>query len=715
MTRSTPPSHSPLVEPSPARGRLAGMAPFRWLVVAILVYFAVAFSLSWLRAIELQTTTWDLGLYQQALWTTAHGRALYETADVETGGFGSLLDVHTAFVLYLLAPLYGLLPYQATMLAVQAAVVAAAAVPLYFLARDLTGSGRLGLAAGLVYLAWTPTLSANLYDFHPEAFLPLEIFALVLFWNRGRYALGFGVAAISFATIELAPVIVFFVGVFALVPPGLSRRSVRERFSRLLGGPMGTVRAWLRRPGVAASLALVVVSAAAYGFLYLLRIDVFPSLFGTTPLPAAASGYLIGVTPSQLGLAFGNLPAYFGAKVTYWLVLVGLLAFVPLLAPRALLLSAPWFAFTLFSSNVNYVTLGFQYGLVAGSTLLVAFAFGLPRAQRVVGAWWTRAAATTTDRTPAGPPSPIVARRRRSAALLAFVVLLGVNLVLSPVNPAMQDAGLGAGYRVSYAPVPGALDVQRLTALVPAGATVLTTDDLFPLVANDPNAYSFLWMPDPGLYLPFTFADPPAYVLIAQDRTPAVLSWIVGALYDRPYYGVRGVAWNSPAGTVLLFEHGYTGPPAEFGAAPVGSGVYYGYPICSESAGFSTTDPGSTFPTVDESVPGAEGTVWYGPDVTLAPGNYTVGLSLRVAPLPGFPVPNGTAPVVWVGAFAFAQPSYYGWTFPYATLASTGFSSVTFNVSLASPTIEFEVQGQLLDSAVQVTLNYLSIAPESSP
>lgn len=693
-------------------GALRRMTPFRWLLVAVVVYFAVAFSLSWLRAIELQTTTWDLGLYQQALWTTAHGRALYETADVETGGFGSLLDVHTSFVLFLVAPLYGALPYQTTLFALQAAVVALASVPLYFLARDLTGSPRLALVAGLMYLVWTPTLSGNLYDFHPEAFLPLEVFALVLCWNRGRYAAGFAVAALAFATLEIAPVIVFFVGVFALLPAGLSIRSFRERLERATARPTATLRDWLRRPGVGASLGLIAVSVGVYAVLYVLRVDVFPSLFGTSPLPSAATGYLIGVTPAQLGLSLGNIPADFGAKVTYWLVLVGLLAFVPLLAPRALLLSAPWFAFTLLSTNPNYVTLGFQYGLVAGSTLLVAFAFGLPRAHRIVAAWWTRPDTTPTDATPGVALARSVVHRRRSAVLLALALLLAVNIALSPVNPAMQNAGLGAGYRVSYLPSPGAEEVERLAALVPGSATVLTTDDLFPLVANDPNAYSFLWMADPALYLPFTWANPPSYVLIAQDRTPAVLSWIATAIYDRPYYGVRGVAWASPAGTVLLFERGYAGPTAEFGVAPAGRGTYFGYPIASESAGFSTTDPGSTFPTVVESVPGATGTVWYGPDLTLAPGNYSVVVSLRVAPLSGFPVPNGSTPVVWVGASAFAQPSLYGWSYSYGSLDSTNFTVVTIHLSLASPTIELEVQGQLLDSAVQVTLNYIAIAPE---
>ena len=62
------------------------------------------------RALELQTTTWDQGIYMQSLWSTVHGRPFYEAADFETGGFSSFLQVHSAFVLYLLVPIYAALP-----------------------------------------------------------------------------------------------------------------------------------------------------------------------------------------------------------------------------------------------------------------------------------------------------------------------------------------------------------------------------------------------------------------------------------------------------------------------------------------------------------------------------------------------------------------------------------------------------------------------------
>ncbi len=687
---------------APPRSRWA-MTPARWLLVAVAVYFVVAFALSWLRALELQTTTWDQGLYQQALWTTAHGRAFYETADVETGGYGSLLEVHSAFLLYLIVPLYAAVPSEATMLAVQAAVVALAAVPLYYLARDITGSARLALLTGAVYLCWTPTLSSNLYDFHPEAFLPLEIFALTLVWNRGRYLLGFGVAVVAFLTFEFTPLIVGALAVFALLP---------ERSPFLDGRPSGAaIRGWLRSTLGStrgrASLGLLAASVAAYAILLLVRVDLLPSIVGSTPLPSPATGYLIGATPSALGLAAGNLTHGFGTKATYWLLILGLLAFVPLLAPRALVMTVPWFAFTFFSTNVNYVTLGFQYGLIAGSTVLVAFAFALPRAQQMLSLG--ARSDTPVERSVESVPSVRRTRVGRGAVLAAVILVLAVNVALTPANPALQNTGLGAAYRLSYDPPPGAAQVRTLAAMIPAGATVLASDDLFPLVANDAQAYSFLWVADSHLYLPFTLADPPTYVFLAEDRTGAVISWIDQALYDPAIYGVRGVVWSSPVGTVLLFEAGYSGPATSLGSAPDASGAFYGPSLAAGPFGVVATDRNASYPSVVESVPGETGTVWLGPSLSLPAGHYTVSVSVRVASLAGFPTPNASAPAVWIGAYAWAQATFFGWTYPYAALASSGFATVAFNVTLPSPTIEFDVQGELLDSGVQVTLNDVTV------
>ncbi len=696
------------VLPSIAR-TIRRVPPRAWLAVALAAYFAVSFSLSWLRALELQTTTWDIGLYQQALWSTAHGRPFFETADVETGGYRSLLEVHTVFVLYLLVPLYAAFPSQATLFAVQSAVVALAAVPLYLLARDRTGSAWLGLAAAVVFLAWTPTLSSNLYDFHPEAFLPLELFTTVLLWERRRYAAGFAVAGLGWATFELAPVLLAAVGVFFLWPSretwarwGASLR--RGRWGAVVAGDL---RGALWNSRVRASLGLVVGSVAAYVVLLDLRTGPFLTWFGTTPLPVPPTGYVIGGTPAALGLAWGNVGVGFFAKVSYWLLLLALLGFVPLLAPRALGLSLPWFAFTLFSSNTNYVVLGFQYGFIAGATLLIAFAYALPTAMALGERWRTRL------RSPDRPPSETERPARRSTRgrwiVAGLAALIVVNVALTPANPWMQDRGLGSAYRVSYGGGGGFAGVEALVGLIPPGATVVASDNLFPLVANDPNAYSFFWTQNNLLALPFSPSAPPAYVLIADNRTAAVPAWLSAELYNSTVYGVRGVDWESPAGTLLLFETGFAGSFTAFGAAPPGTVSEPGSALLNPEAGIPATFPGGPAGGAAANAPGVLGTYLQGPWISLGPGVYLVTVELVAIPVPGNPPVPANETVAWVGAAAFAQSAYFGVTYSYAPLAAAGGATETFSVDAPGPTIQFEVQEVALATDVEVVCGSVSV------
>jgi uncharacterized membrane protein len=561
-----------------SNGTLARRWPtsFRWLLVAIVAFAVGSFLLSWLRAVEFQTSTWDMGVYQQAIWTTSRGRAFYETADVETGGFGSLLQVHSVFLFYLIVPLYALLPYQTTLFAVQSSAVAVAAIPAYLLSRRLTSSSGAALAVGVLYLAWTPTLSSTLYDFHPEAFLPVELFTLALFWEEERYRWAFVVAAVAFATMEVAPVLTFFVGVFGLLTVRAPSQAVPAAVVGLANrSPLSTrLGLWLRERRVRASGALMVVSVLAYALLLYLRTDVLTGVLGTYPLPVAAAGYVIGASPAALQLSLSYVGLGLPQKLTYWLLVLGLLGFAPLFAPRALVLSAPWFTFTLLSADTNYATLGFQYGFIVACSLVVALPYGLPTAKRfargVAGKVATMAPVLRFPRV-----VPLWRTHRKVILAGGFASLLALNLALTPLNPYLDNAaGLGSAYHISYAPPATDAEVQQLVEMIPSGATVLVSDDLFPLLANDPNAYSFLWAQDPGLYLPFNVTRLPAFVLVSQEKVSALPPWVAGAISNRTLFGVRAVVWATSAGEVVLYEASYSGTVTEFGAPPPSTSSY---------------------------------------------------------------------------------------------------------------------------------------------
>ncbi|MGI0053633.1 MAG: DUF2079 domain-containing protein, partial [Thermoplasmata archaeon] len=354
----------------------------------LVLLFAVAtIVLSWVRALELETTTWDMGIYQQALWSTAHGRSFFETADLETGGFGSFLEVHSAFVLFLLVPLYREFPGPLALFVVQSSAVGLAAIPLALFAGDRTGSARWGAISGVVYLAYAPLVAASLYDFHAESFLPLELFAFLFLWNRGRYGLGFVAATAAFLTFEIAPLLLFAAGLFFLWPDGGALRPGE-------GSGVG-VGGWLRRataraatsPGrvrTRATALLLAASVAAYALLLEAREHWIAPLLGvgTFPVNPSGVGYVIGATPGELGLAVGNLSVGLSTKLLAWAVAIALLGFVPLFAPRAWLLAVPWLGFSLFSQNLNYVIPGFPNGFIHAAGLLPALALGLPRIAR---------------------------------------------------------------------------------------------------------------------------------------------------------------------------------------------------------------------------------------------------------------------------------------------------------------------------------------------
>ncbi|MGC2035966.1 MAG: DUF2079 domain-containing protein, partial [Thermoplasmata archaeon] len=464
---------------------------------------------------------------------------------------------------------------------------------------------------------------------------------------------------------------------------------------------------------VTASLALMAASVAAYVVLVYLRVDVLTASLGTTPLAIASPGYVIGGTPASLGLALSNVGIGFEAKLTYWVLIIALLGFVPLLAPRALVMSLPWFGFTLLSSNLSFVQLGFQYGFIAGGSLLVAFAYGLPRAVELI-----EARARTIDHSSViGPPREVPRPRSKwtgqpwGIVVAGFVILAGVNLALSPANPLMQDQGPGSGYQISYAPGSTSDDVGRMAGLIPSGATVVASDNLFPIVANDENAYSFYWGPNRFLALPFNATHLPTYVLISADQTPAVPVWLALELYRSVDFGVRAVDWSTPVGPVLLFENAYRGGTNVYGTPPVVPLVIAGSTLVDLASGYVFAVAGAPSSDVAASAPGSLGTFFEGPGASLPPGTYSVTLLLSASATPGASAPTPGEPTLSIGAAAYAQPSTFTRTFDFDNLSGPGWTAVTFDLSFPEPAIQFAVQGIVLGTNVQVVLDQLEIVP----
>ncbi len=118
-------------------------------------------------AYRVYLASFDLALYDQAVWLVAHGR--WPLSSI----FGNtLMATHLQPFVLPLAALYRLAPGPQTLIWVEVVAVALGAVPVYLLARSLTRSDLAAFAWALVYVNYPAAQYLVLHDFH---FQPLAV------------------------------------------------------------------------------------------------------------------------------------------------------------------------------------------------------------------------------------------------------------------------------------------------------------------------------------------------------------------------------------------------------------------------------------------------------------------------------------------------------------------------------------------------------------
>jgi len=140
-------------------------------------YFA---AIGLLQYFSFHSYGWDLGLFDQLLWNTAHGRWFeYSFRDYV------YLGDHFQPVLLLLAPTAFLGAGPVPLLVIQGFALGAAVIPLYFAAKSCGGNVAAWCAVG-AYLLSLSVARALVYDFHPECFVPLLAFTSLWALVTGR-------------------------------------------------------------------------------------------------------------------------------------------------------------------------------------------------------------------------------------------------------------------------------------------------------------------------------------------------------------------------------------------------------------------------------------------------------------------------------------------------------------------------------------------------
>jgi uncharacterized membrane protein len=148
---------------------------------SVLSYFIIFSLLGIWRHWGYLTSLYDLGCYDQAIWTASQGQPLLNSFN-GSGHTMNWLGIHFEPILYIFVPLYKIYPSPHWLTLTQSAAIAFSSLPIFAIAQHITHSAKLAFVWVLIYL-FNPFLISNAtWDFH-------EVSLAVFFISIGLYAI----------------------------------------------------------------------------------------------------------------------------------------------------------------------------------------------------------------------------------------------------------------------------------------------------------------------------------------------------------------------------------------------------------------------------------------------------------------------------------------------------------------------------------------------
>jgi uncharacterized membrane protein len=403
-----------------------------WLLAAFFCALYAALSLR--DQAHMITTGFDLGIFDQAVRSYAHGHL--PTVPLKAPGF-DLLGDHFSPIVALLAPLYRLWPSADSLLFGQAALLAVGVVPPARWAADALGRAA-GLLAGLGYgLSWG-LASAVRFDVHEVAFaVPLLAFSASALGRRRHRAAVLWALPLLLVKEDLG-VTLAAVGVI-----------VALRGDRRLGWAVALL-------GVAGSLIEVEVVIPAInhvGYTYA----------GSVTGGSGISGG--GLLHALRGAAHVLRPR---VKLITLLLVFAPTVFLALRSPLAWLL-LPTLAWRFLSDNRLYWGTGFQYSAVLMPIVSAAYVDALIKLRK-------------------GDQIVLYSRRFEARARIRAVMLAGLVVTMGlaahfPLNSLASPGAWAADPRLAAA--------RSVLSRIPDGASVSASSELIPQLADRDTVYLF--------------------------------------------------------------------------------------------------------------------------------------------------------------------------------------------------------------------------------
>ncbi|MCX2185687.1 DUF2079 domain-containing protein [Streptomyces sp. SKN60] len=389
-----------------------------WGIAALCFGLYAALSLS--RHQLMLTTGYDLGIFEQAVRSYAHGDL--PVAELKGHDY-PLLGDHFSPITATIAPFYRVWPSPVTLLLVQAFLLALTVVPLTRWAHRVAGSAG-ALVIGLGYgVSWGIAQTVG-FDFHEVCFaVPLIAFSVEALGNeRWRAAVAWGLPLLLVK--EDLGLTVAAIGAY------IAYRGTRR---------LGIITAVTGLAGTAVEMLVVIPAFNPDGvFAYFDKVS-----------DSSDAGALDLFMRYTLGLVTPE------TKLLTLLMLLAPTAFFALRSPL-IFIAVPTLAWRFASNNEAYWGTRFHYSAVLMPIIFGAFIHALTSIHR--------------ERS---------AKNRESAVRRSLIVSAAFTVVMLPLFPFAQLAE-GA----TWEPGPRVAVAHHVLDLVPDGATVAASNRLVPQLTN---------------------------------------------------------------------------------------------------------------------------------------------------------------------------------------------------------------------------------------
>jgi uncharacterized membrane protein len=586
-----------------AIGRLLKTKPYELFTIIAIIIYGIVFSYFTIQKNTVfQSYAWDLGIFNQALYTTLHnGKLFYYTVELYLNPSGSYFAVHFSPILFLLLPFYAINPSPTTLLVIQSFALSLGALPLYLLAKELLKSNKAAFMLAIAYLLYPALQGANWFDFHSPALLPLLFFSLCYFMVTHRWKLYFPFVLLALMVQEQAVFPVLIIAVYYFLISGNLKSFFR------LNKPNKP----LKMDEKLASIITLLICIVYYAFSVYVKsyFPINPEYLQTYKALQAFNVAGVQVDPilfpfyllSNPQNAFNALMYDYPLKFLYIILLFGPLIFIPFKSKLSIGVLA-LLALFLFSNYSGYYMVGNQYPLYVLPLIFVAAIYGLRKFEF---------------------------RVKSSILKTILIVTLLFIVSASPISPVSNTFAKDnlLWYPVfSLAPNENTVSLNDLVNVIPPNASVLTQNTIFPHVSSRVDAYAIPLsnvVSDTG-YIQSLINKSEFVLLDLTQLQDANSQFVFNEITQNNSYGAYALANEA-----ILFKRGFHGEPMF--ANYTEYRVFSAYKdLMNSSFSQIVSDPSAVSEKVVLCPENSTGYFVYGPYTYLLPGSYEVTFTVKV-------------------------------------------------------------------------------------